>query len=127
MNSSPPRTNIAPSQMTSILASARLYSPIPLQARKRDQKAHHWFVPATLTIALSETQHKFQLNYRGLLGQYEGRRDWMGDILSCAGCHSILRATVMPGLAALGIHVFVTSPLPRKSWMAGHQGVHARL
>jgi hypothetical protein len=27
MNSSPPRTNSAPSQMTSILASARLYSP----------------------------------------------------------------------------------------------------
>src|ERR1700736_654443 len=29
MNSSPPRTNSAPSQMTSILASARLYSPMP--------------------------------------------------------------------------------------------------
>ena len=30
MNSSPPRTNSAPSQMTSILASASLYSPNPL-------------------------------------------------------------------------------------------------
>jgi len=30
MNSSPPRTNSTPSQMTSILASARLYSPKPL-------------------------------------------------------------------------------------------------
>ena len=58
MNTTPPRTNSAPSQMTSILASAGLYPPKPL-AR---QQYHHFPGPrrdATgLALVLSAQQQR---------------------------------------------------------------------
>src|ERR1700730_5131228 len=72
MNNSPPRTNSAPSQTTSILASARLYHPVWPLARAR-QVRHEFKLRHYPLLAFGDQQALFASHFLAALKLWVGR------------------------------------------------------